>query len=43
MQDYDESYGALFFADIEELGQLPNLEIGEVFYLVINLKILLIH
>jgi 8-oxo-dGTP diphosphatase len=28
--DYDESYGALFFADIEELGQLPNLEIGEI-------------
>lgn len=27
---YDESYGALFFADIEELGQLPNLEIGEI-------------
>ena len=28
--DYDESYGALFFADIEEVGQLPNLEIGEI-------------
>ncbi|WP_346940813.1 NUDIX domain-containing protein [uncultured Clostridium sp.] len=28
--DYDESYGALFFADIEELGQLPNLEIVEI-------------
>lgn len=30
IQDYDESYGALFFTDIEELGKLPNLEIGEV-------------
>lgn len=29
-KDYDESYGALFFADIEELGELPDLEIGEV-------------
>ncbi len=28
--DTDESYGALFFADIEELGQLPNLEIEEI-------------
>lgn len=30
IDEYDESYGALFFADIEELGQLPNLEIGEI-------------
>ncbi|GKX65883.1 HD domain-containing protein [Inconstantimicrobium mannanitabidum] len=25
-----KSYGRLYFADIEELGELPNLEIGEV-------------
>ncbi len=29
-QDYDESYGALFFAEIEELSELPDLEIGEI-------------
>lgn len=26
----DKSYGRLYYADIEELGKLPNLEIGEI-------------
>ncbi|MDF2884723.1 MAG: hydrolase [Clostridiaceae bacterium] len=27
---YDESFGALFYANIFEIGKLPNFEIGEV-------------
>ena len=26
----DKSYGRLYYAEIEELGELPNLEIGEI-------------
>ncbi len=29
-ENVDKSYGRLFYAEIEELGELPNLEIGEV-------------
>lgn len=29
-ENADKSYGRVYYAEIEELGELPNLEIGEV-------------
>jgi len=29
-EDADNNYGRVYYAEIEELGELPNLEIGEV-------------
>jgi 8-oxo-dGTP diphosphatase len=29
-KNHDKSYGRLYYAEIQELGELPNLEIGEV-------------
>jgi 8-oxo-dGTP diphosphatase len=29
-ENIDKSYGRVYYAEIEELGQLPNLEIGEI-------------
>ncbi|MBU3142694.1 NUDIX domain-containing protein [Clostridium sp. CF012] len=30
IEKVDKSYGRIYYAEIEELGELPNLEIGEI-------------